>query len=273
MNEWRRTSLVNLWLFVRNVHLWTSQPLHPEELRAKERSEFIKWLLDEGSIAKRKGKRGRRQKEFFRGNYQCLQGKWPFRKSDFTQRLYVGFQALVKVAENPKEAYYDLLKLPSVANRLGRSRKGRRSKREIPTSERQVETIRSLCNKFKSPFKDKLLETRVGEYRLFQLHQFGVHDCEGFTVHMRFLNAHPELVTFQDPEYTRLAKQMRKLISDEPPRLTGKAYILLCDADTGFYTPRLLPRTTPVARISRAMKEIGTKADPNLHNACTKTPV
>jgi hypothetical protein len=167
MNECWGTGLADHWLYLGYVHSCASQPLYAEEVH-----EFLNWLLDEQAIARREGKRGRRQKNFFRGKYECLQGKWPLRESNFTQRLYVGFQALVQAGgKTPKAAYIELQELPSVQNRLGRSSRGQRSEREIPSLDRRIETIRSLCNRFKSPFKDKLLEMRVGEYRRFQMHE------------------------------------------------------------------------------------------------------
>jgi len=168
MNDcWGTSGFADHWLYVLYVHSWTSQLLREEEVYA-----FLNWLLDEEAIAKREGKRGRRQKNVFRGKYECVQGKSLFRQSNFTERLYVGFRALVQVGgKTPKAAYIDLLELPSVHNHLGRTRRGQRSRRVISSFDRQIETIRSLCNKFRSPFKDKLLEMRVGEYRLFQMHE------------------------------------------------------------------------------------------------------
>ena len=154
MNEYWGFGFAEQWLYLRRIHSWTSQPLREEEV-----PEFLNWLLDAQAIARREGKRGRRQKNFFRGKHECLQGKWPFRESNFTQRLYVGFQALTQVAgRDPKVACIELLELPAVQNHLGRSGRGQRSKRNLPRLDRQVETVRSLCNRFKSPFQDQLLE-------------------------------------------------------------------------------------------------------------------
>jgi hypothetical protein len=186
MNECWGTGFAEHWLYVRYVHSWTAQPL-----RAGEVQEFLNWLLDKEAIARREGKRGRRQKNFFRGKYECLQGNWPFRQSNFTQRIYVGFQALLKTGGcTPKEAYIKLAELPSVESHLGCSRRGQWSKRTIPSLDRHIETIRSLCNKFESPFKEKLLEMRVGEYRRFQMDEAEIAERE------------------------RVAQLMRKLISE-----------------------------------------------------------
>jgi hypothetical protein len=159
---------------MRYVHERTQQPLQTEEV-----DQFIEWLLDEAAIAKRKGTRGKRQKEPLMGKYECLQGKWAFlRGSNFCERLYVGLEASLQAGRDPKAAHITLAELPYVKKHLGRSKRGQRSRRRVLSLDRRIETIRSLCNRFKSPFKDKLVEMRVGEYRRFQIHQDEIAERE-----------------------------------------------------------------------------------------------
>lgn len=203
-------SALDYELYKRCIHSWTSQPLQTEEVR-----EFVNWLLDREAIARTKVIDARTLKKALMGKYECLQGRWLYRGSNFTERLYVGFQALREVGgETAKGACIELQKCPSVKAHLGRSRKGQRSKRRIPAIDRRIETVRSLCNNFRSPFKGKLLGTRVGEYRLNQLYQWGVADYVGFAEHLRILSAHPDLVACQVGEYARFARQALKLTSE-----------------------------------------------------------
>jgi hypothetical protein len=148
------------------LHPWTSK-----SLQAHEVLEFLDWLLAKDSIAETRVIDQNTGKKALVGKYECLQGRWIYRGSDFTGRIWVGFQALRQAGYSPKDAHITLAELPAVRKRLGRSRQGQRSHRRIPSLDRRRETIRSLVDRFSSPFKDWLLEMRVGQYRHFQMHR------------------------------------------------------------------------------------------------------
>ena len=192
------TRAVHWGFYVRCIHSWTSQPLRTEE----EAEQFVFWVLFGPAIAKRTGQRSRRTKKPLMGMFECIQGKCPYRGSNFTERLYVAFAALREAGYSSKLACCILADIPSVRTHLGHSRRGRLSKLRMSDSgERRAETIRGLCARFKSPFKQELLRMRVGDYRCFQLFQAGIADYAGFS------------------------EQVRKLISDEPPCYVGQVSV------------------------------------------------
>lgn len=139
-------------------------------LTRKECSRFVDWMLDEESIAKRPGKRGKRQKNPMRGRYINIQGKIRHvRGSDFRLRLYITFEAWKKVGYTIKQACLTLAELPAVKARLGRSKRGQRQKGgDTPEILCIAETIRSLCIKFNAPFKQQLLDDWLAHFRRFE---------------------------------------------------------------------------------------------------------
>jgi hypothetical protein len=184
-------------------------------LQRHEVPEFLDWLLAKDSIAKtrvigaRTGKKAKKAKKALVGKHECVQGRWTYRGSDFTERIWVGFQALRKTGHSPKEAHIVLAELPAVKERLGRTKKGQRSRRRIPFLDRCRETIRSLVGRFNSPLKSGLLEIRVGQYRRFQMHLGAIAECKLLAERNRGLSQ--DIVQYSVEEFGRLALSARIL--------------------------------------------------------------
>lgn len=159
--------------YVRYVHSWTSRPIRDEQ----DAAAFVRWLLDGEVVAKRPGKRGRRQKNFLQGKHECIQGKTPHRSDDFAERVCIGVEAFLRAGCEPKRAYRTLAELPFVERRLGHSLRGRHSKRaphdQHEAVDRRAETIRSLVRRYLQrlrllPFAE-LVNIKIAHYRLCQM--------------------------------------------------------------------------------------------------------
>lgn len=139
-------------------------------LQKSEEAEFLDFLLNRKVHARSVYYKRLGGKRILKGKYICHQGEINCRESDFRERLFVGCQALLAIGHDAKAAYITLAAHPGVKSSLGRSKRGQRQTVGRSCAlDRRINTVKSLCVKFKSPHKDALLAKWLCIYRGYQM--------------------------------------------------------------------------------------------------------
>jgi hypothetical protein len=116
------------------------------------------------------------------GMYINAQGESKRRGSDRAERIYAGVEAYRYIGWTTKQACLRVAEL--LSDELGQSARGRPTKRHCRRDAySNAQTVRSIHNKYKGPFKDKVLENYVGmfwSWREWVLQ----HSDPSFSVHL-----------------------------------------------------------------------------------------
>ena len=143
-------------------------------LTPEESYPFVDWVLDPANVAIRATLPGGRFRERpMRGRFISRQGPIRhLRGSDLSERVYVAVEALERFADLTNDAACQIV-TEKLAWKLGRSRRGRpRRKWAAASFIDQVQTVRSLANKYRHPWKgqkpDPVLQFWIASFRFYE---------------------------------------------------------------------------------------------------------
>ena len=143
-------------------------------LTPEEFYRFVDWVLDSANVAIRtKLPGGRLRERPMRGRFISRQGPIRYlRRSDLSERVYVAIEALERFADLTNDTACQIV-TEKLDGRLGRSRRGRPRRKWAPASFiDRVQTVRSLANKYRHPWKgqkpDPVLQFWIASFRFYE---------------------------------------------------------------------------------------------------------
>ena len=162
-----------------NLYSEVDFPAQPDDtleltLTPEESYRFVDWVLDPANVATRARLSGvRLRPRPMSGRFMSRQGQIRhLRGSDWSERVYVAIEALERFADLTNDAACQIV-TEKLDWRLGRSRRGRpRRKGAAASFIDKVQTVRSLANKYRHPWKerkpDPVLQLWIFGFRLYE---------------------------------------------------------------------------------------------------------